>query len=209
MTLLMEIHTERLLLRQWRTEDRQPFSAMNADPEVMRYFPAPLTHGQSDAMADRCQMFLEKRGWGLWAVEVKAERAFIGFVGLSVPVADLPFMPCVEIGWRLAAAAWGKGYATEAARAALRVGFVDLQFAEIVSFTSVINARSRAVMERLGMTQDKQTFEHPGVPIGNLLREHCLYRLSFEEWAKNNAFTGSTPYNHHQEIPESTRKSSH
>ncbi len=185
MTSLMEIHTERLFLRQWRAEDRKPFAAMNADPEVMRYFPATLTHEQSDAMADRCQMSLEKRGWGLWAVEVKAERSFIGFVGLSIPVADLPFMPCVEIGWRLAAAAWGKGYATEAARAALRVGFVDLQFAEIVSFTSVINTRSRAVMERLGMKEDKQTFEHPGVPIGNLLREHCLYRLSRDQWSES------------------------
>lgn len=178
MTSLIEIQTERLFLRQWRTEDRKPFAAMNADPEVMRYFPAPLTHEQSDAMADRCQMFLEKRGWGLWAVEYKAERAFIGFVGLSIPVANLPFMPCVEIGWRLASSAWGKGFATEAGRAALRVAFVDLQLAEIVSFTSVINTRSRAVMERLGMTEDKQTFEHPGVPLGNPLREHCLYRLT-------------------------------
>jgi len=193
MTSLIEIQTERLFLRQWRREDRKPFAAMNADPEVMRYFPATLTHEQSDAMADRCQMSLEKRGWGLWAVELKAERSFIGFVGLSIPVANLPFMPCVEIVWRLASSAWGKGFATEAGRAALRVAFVDLQLAEIVSFTSVINTRSRAVMERLGMKEDNQTFEHPGVPIGNLLREHCLYRLSFEEWAKNNVFTGSTP----------------
>jgi len=193
MTSLIEIQTERLFLRQWHTEDRKSFAAMNADPEVMRYFPATLTHEQSDAMADRCQMSLEKRGWGLWAVELKAERSFIGFVGLSIPVANLPFMPCVEIVWRLASSAWGKGFATEAGRAALRVAFVDLQLAEIVSFTSVINTRSRAVMERLGMKEDNQTFEHPGVPIGNLLREHCLYRLSFEEWAKNNVFTGSTP----------------
>lgn len=193
MTSLMEIHTGRLLLRQWQTEDRKPFAAMNADSEVMRFFPAPLTHEQSDAMAGRCQMFLEKHGWGLWAVEVKAERTFIGFVGLSIPVADLPFKPCVEIGWRLTSAAWGKGYATEAARAALRVGFFDLKLSEIVSFTSVINTRSRAVMERLGMKEDKKTFEHPGVPIGNPLREHCLYRLSCEEWARINAFTGSIP----------------
>jgi len=181
---VIEIHTERLLLRQWRKEDRKPFAAMNADSEVMRFFHAPLSYEQSDAMADRCQMFLEKHGWGLWAVEVKTERIFIGFVGLSIPVADLPFNPCVEIGWRLASTAWGKGYATEAARAALRVGFVDLKLEEIVSFTSVINTRSRAVMERLGMKKDNQTFEHPCVPVGNHLREHCLYRLSCEEWAQ-------------------------
>lgn len=183
---LIKIETDRLLLRQWRAEDRQPFSEMNADPEVMKYFPALLTREQSDLLADRCQAFIEERGWGLWAVEAKAEGLFIGFVGLSIPVADLPFNPCVEIGWRLSRAAWGKGYATEAARAVLRVGFETFHLGEIVSFTSVINVKSRAVMERLGLIRDSLTFEHPRVPSGNILREHCLYRISYHQWISAN-----------------------
>ncbi|OGK04802.1 MAG: GNAT family N-acetyltransferase [Candidatus Riflebacteria bacterium GWC2_50_8] len=179
---LITIETDRLLLRQWRAEDRLPFSEMNADPEVMKYFPTLLTREQSDLLADRCQAFIEEHGWGLWAVETRTEGLFIGFVGLSIPVADLPFNPCVEIGWRLSRLAWGKGYATEAARAALRLGFETLHLSDIVSFTSVINVKSRAVMERLGMIPDSSTFEHPRVPPGNSLREHCLYRISYQQW---------------------------
>ena len=177
MTHPIECETERLVLRQWTPADHEPFAALNADPRVMACFPSRLTRAESDAIADRCEALIRARGWGFWAAELKATREFIGFVGLHTPSAELPFAPCVEIGWRLAFSHWGQGLASEAARAALRVGFTALDLNEIVSFTAVGNARSRAVMERLNM-REAGTFEHPQVPEGNPLRLHCLYRLS-------------------------------
>lgn len=178
----IELETQRVLLRQWKAEDREPFAALNADPVVMTYFPAPLTREKSDALADYCERLIAERGWGAWAMEVKATGEFIGFLGLNIPRADLPISPCVEILWRLAQAHWHKGLATEAARAALQVGFEVLRLSEIVSFTVPANTRSRAVMERLGMQMDPATFEHPGVPAGHVLRTHCSYRLSRDSW---------------------------
>lgn len=172
----IEFETERLLLRQWKPADREPFAALNADSRVMEFFPAPLTRAESDAIADRCEALIRERGWGFWAAELKASREFIGFVGLHTPSAELPFSPCVEIGWRLSFSHWGKGLASEAARGALRLGFTSLGLNEIVSFTAVRNFRSRAVMERLDMCESG-TFEHPQVPAGSSLRLHCLYRL--------------------------------
>ena len=186
-TKLIEIDTSRLRLRQWCSADREPFAALNADPRVMEFFPALLSRAESDAIADRCQSLIAERGWGFWAVESRNTGEFIGFVGLHTPAYELPFSPCVEVGWRLDSKCWGKGYATEAARVALRVGFEQLALSEIVSFTSVGNIRSRAVMERLGMIDTGETFEHPNVPVGNTLREHCLYRLSHEHWQANDA----------------------
>jgi RimJ/RimL family protein N-acetyltransferase len=164
----------RVVLRQWRDEDREPFAALNADPEVMRYFPSTLDREQSDAMADWASGFIAERGWGLWAVEVPGVAPFIGFVGLSVP----RFMPdAVEIGWRLAREHWGHGYATEAARESLRIGFEEVGLDEIVSFTSTINEPSRRVMERIGMTRDPaRDFDHPNVPEGPLKR-HIFYAI--------------------------------
>jgi RimJ/RimL family protein N-acetyltransferase len=172
----IEFETERLFLRQWAPADREPFAAMNADSRVMEFFPARLTRAESDAIADRCESLIRERGWGFWAAELKASREFIGFVGLHTPSAELPFSPCVEIGWRLSFSHWGKGLASEAARGALRVGFTSLGLNEIVSFTAVRNSRSRAVMERLNMCESG-TFEHPEVPEASSLRLHCLYRL--------------------------------
>ena len=172
---LIERATPRLLMRQWRSSDRVPFAELNADPRVMEFFPAALAREESDAVAERCASLIGQRGWGFWAVELKTTGAFIGFVGLHTPT-GLPFSPCTEIGWRLAFDHWGQGFATEAAREALRVAFEVLRLEEIVSFTAVANRRSRAVMERLGMTASG-SFEHPSVPLGNPLREHCLYRL--------------------------------
>lgn len=185
MTAPVTLHTERLILRQWRPEDVLAFADMNEDTEVMRYFPGTLTREQSAAWADNCRQMLEKQGWGLWAVEVRQSARFIGFVGLHAPTIDLPFNPCVEIGWRLARQAWGQGYATEAARACLQFGFEQIGLQEIVSFTSIVNAPSSAVMQRLGMTRDADSFEHPSVPPGHILREHCVYRMSVAEWRKN------------------------
>jgi len=182
MNELIEFNTARLRLRQWRDADRVPFADLNADRQVMQYFPARLSRAESDAMADRCQALITERGWGLWAVETRSGREFIGFVGLHVPAAPLPFCPCVEVGWRLATRFWGQGFATEAARTALGVGFGQLGLDEIVSYTSILNLRSRAVMQRLGMTESEETFEHPVVPEGHALREHCLYRLTRSQW---------------------------
>ncbi|GLC96509.1 GCN5 family N-acetyltransferase [Cupriavidus sp. TA19] len=180
--IAMEMETPRLRLRQWCDADYSPFSVLNADAEVMRFFPAPLTRAESDAMADRCRALIAGRGWGPWAVERKLDRAFIGFVGLHEPAAALPFSPCVEIAWRLARDAWGSGLATEAARAALEYGFGTLGLDEIVSFTTLENRRSRAVMERLGMREDALGFEHPALPPRHPLRPHCLYRLPRATW---------------------------
>jgi RimJ/RimL family protein N-acetyltransferase len=182
MAALIEFETERLWLRQWSASDREPFARLCADPRVMEFYPNILDRTASDAMVDRIEGLIGDRGWGLWAVELKADKQFIGYVGLHVPNYDLPCSPCVEIGWRLACEYWGKGYATEAAQAALKVGFDRLNLPEIVSFTATINRRSRAVMERLGMKLAAETFEHPLVPAGHILREHVLYRLSQEQW---------------------------
>lgn len=170
--------TERLLLRQWREDDRDPFAAMNADPEVMRHFPSVLDREASDAVLDRLRAAVDEQGWGLWAVERLDTGQLLGFTGLSVPRHPLPFMPCVEVGWRLARSAWGHGFATEAAREALRVGFDKLGLDEVVSFAVVGNTASRAVMERLGLTRDPaDDFDHPALPVGHPLRRHVLYRL--------------------------------
>ncbi len=185
MAKITEIDTERLRLRQWREADYEPFAALNADPRVMEFFPAPLDRPASDSMAFRCQAAIAERGWGLWAVETKELHKFIGFVGLDRPTAELSFSPCVEVGWRLAFSKWGKGFATEAARSVVRLGFEMLGLSEIVSFTTVRNFRSRAVMERLNMQEAADPFEHPKVPVGSSLRLHCLYRLSSNQWEKH------------------------
>jgi RimJ/RimL family protein N-acetyltransferase len=182
MSKIIELETERLVLRQWRPADREPFAALNADPRVMEFFPATMDRRASDVMADRCEALIAERGWGFWAVEVKQSGRFIGYVGLHIPAAELPFSPCVEVGWRIARNAWGKGYATEAARSALEAGFAQLELPEIVSFTALGNHRSRAVMQRLGMREDAHTFDHPSVAPGHPLRRHCLYRLARELW---------------------------
>ena len=181
-TQTIELETPRLRLRQWRESDREPFAALNADAEVMEFFPALLDRPASDAMAERCEALIAQRGWGLWAVELRGSAPFIGYVGLHKPTAELPFNPCVEIGWRLARPHWGRGLATEAARAALAFAFDTLELPEIVSFTSLPNLRSQAVMRRLGMLRDAATFQHPSVPVGSALREHCLYRLSRDRY---------------------------
>jgi RimJ/RimL family protein N-acetyltransferase len=185
MAELIEFDTERLRVRQWVEADREPFAKLSSDPRVMKFMPDLLDRGASDAIVDRLQALIAERGWGLWAVESKLDRQFIGFVGLHIPKVDLPCSPCVEIGWRLAFEYWGRGYATEAARAVLKVGFDRLLLPEIFSFTATINLKSSAVMERLGMERKTETFEHPSLPQGHSLREHYLYRISREKWQSN------------------------
>ena len=172
------LRTDRLVLRPWRTSAREPFAALNADPEVTEFFPSLLPRDVSDAFADRIEAAMERDGWGLWAVEVVDGDPFVGFVGMAMPGFDAPFKPCVEIGWRLARSAWGHGYAAEAAREALRFAFDDLAFTEVQSWTAVGNVRSQAVMRRIGMTHDPvDDFDHPALPEGHPLRPHVRYRI--------------------------------
>jgi len=182
MELLIELETERLKLRQWEKEDWPLFAASNSDAVTMEYFPNLLSEAESYAIADKIQSLIELQGWGFWAVEEKDSGMFIGFVGLNSVLPTLPFYPSVEIGWHLSRASWGRGYATEAAKAALEVAFNKLGFTEICSFTSVANARSIAVMRRLNMHNMHQNFEHPVLPEGSPLREHVLYKISKQQW---------------------------
>jgi len=174
-----EVRTERLLLRRWRESDLDPFAAINADPVVMEhFFHGVRTRAETAGFISRIEQEFEQRGFGLWAVEVIGEAPFIGFVGLHAASFEAPFTPAVEVGWRLSPACWGHGYATEAARAAVRFGFQRAGLGEIVSFTNVGNLRSQRVMHRIGMTRDPAgDFDHPSVPPGHPTRPHVLYRV--------------------------------
>jgi RimJ/RimL family protein N-acetyltransferase len=171
-----ELRTARLLMRRWRESDRAPFAELNADPDVMRYFPAIQDRATSDATVDRTERLFEERGYGWWALETLADGVFVGFTGLQPMPDGVPGAGGVEVGWRLAARFWGKGYATEAARAALVVAFDGLRLEEVWSMTAVLNVPSQRVMERLGMTPYTH-FDHPRVPKGHPVRPHVLYHL--------------------------------
>ncbi len=160
---------------------------MSADPQVMEFFPTTLSRSESYAIAEKCRLTIEENGWGIWAVELLETKEFIGIVGLHAQTSGLPCSPCVEVLWRLARPYWGTGYATEAASAALQVGFGKLGLEEIVAFAVPNNHRSRAVIQRLNMVDSGETFEHPEVPPSSLLRKHCLYRISRSTWAANPA----------------------
>lgn len=174
----MELVTERLMLRRWRSGDREPFASMNADPVVMEHFPSVLTRSESDGFADRIEDGFATDGFGLWAVEIPGQASFIGFVGLSRPSFEAHFIPAVEVGWRLDRSHWGCGYATEAANACVDFAFSSLGLDDVVSFTVPQNRRSRRVMERIGMTHDpSDDFDHPRFPHDPRLKRHVLYRL--------------------------------
>lgn len=184
------LRTERLLLRPFRDDDRAVFAQLNADPRVMEFFPSTLTAAELDALADRIVALFDEQGWGLWAVEVVGSAPFVGFVGLNKVDAVLGY-PSVEIGWRLIQPAWGHGYATEGATAALRFGFEDLALDEIVAMAAVGNARSRRVMTKLGMTyRADEDFDHPRVPAGSPLRRHALYRIGRAVFAQRSGAPG-------------------
>jgi RimJ/RimL family protein N-acetyltransferase len=181
----MAIETQRLILRGWRRDDREPFARMNCDPAVMEFFPALLTREESDSLVDRVEVHFAAHGFGVWATELKETGEFIGFTGLWIPRFEAHFTPCVEIGWRLAAAHWGRGLATEGARAAAEYAFGELRLKALVSFTAEGNMRSRRVMEKIGMTHDAaDDFDHPDLPVGHWLRRHVLYRKAGNEGTK-------------------------
>jgi RimJ/RimL family protein N-acetyltransferase len=175
--------TERLRLRAFRDDDAPALAAMNADPEVMAWMSRALDRAQSDGFLRRIREHWVADGFGLWAVERIQDGAFLGFGGLAPPAFEAPFGPAVEVGWRLARHAWGRGYATEAGAAAVRYGFEVLGLEEIVSFTAVGNVRSRRVMEKLGLTHDPaDDFEYPLVPPDHKVRRQVLYRIPRERW---------------------------
>lgn len=179
------IKTERLILREWRDEDLPLIAAINGDPVAMRHFVAPLTREESDAAIERYRIHQEKYGCCMWAVEAPGVAPLIGVLGLARTGFDLPLATGTEIGWRLASAHWGKGYATEGARAALRFGFEQCDLSEIVSMTTLVNEPSWRVMERIGMTRDLAgDFDHPRVPDGHSLKRHILYRLKRGDWQR-------------------------
>lgn len=179
------IKTTRLLLRQWEESDLSLFAKINCDPEVMQFFPSLLTEKESNALAKKIIKELQEKTYGLWAVEIPNVTSFIGFLGLHYADFKAHFTPCVEIGWRLDRAYWGKGYATEGGKAVLNYAFKTLNLTKVVSFTSEKNHKSIAVMKRLGMHYySKNNFEHPQIPKKHWLRPHVFYSISQTEWLK-------------------------
>lgn len=183
MTPILELESARLVLRQWQDDDLREFAAMCADPQVMRYFPAPLTRLESAALIGRLRGHFAEYGFGLWALERKDSGAFIGMTGLLNVNFNAGFAPAVEIGWRLARRHWGLGFASEAAWTCLRCAFAQLGLEQVVSFTSESNLPSHKVMQAIGMQADPDSnFEHPRIPPGHPLRPHVLYRINRTQW---------------------------
>lgn len=178
----MQIETPRLILRQWKLQDLAAFNAMNKDPEVMRYYPRILTTAESELMFNKLRSLINEKGWGFWAVESKQDAGLVGLLGLNEPIYKLPVTPCVEIGWRFAKYYWRQGLATEAARACLHYGFEKLSLHNIYAFTSEINTPSQRLMQRLGMQDMRQNFDHPIIPDDSSLKEHVLYRIKKTDW---------------------------
>ena len=174
--------TERLVMREWKMSDIEPFFQMCSDSDVMRYFPTVMTYDECALFIDRVTQRHEEDGFGLWVVE--AEGSFAGFTGLSRAIFPTAFTPCVEVGWRLASWAWGKGYASEAGKEALRIGFDEHAISEIFSFTSETNVRSESVMKRIGMKRREDLdFEHPNTP-GWGGQRHIVYSIDQVTWAE-------------------------
>lgn len=180
-----ELRTVRLLLREWRESDLEPFASLNADPKTMTFFPAPLSRRESDAFAQRIAEFFEVHDFGLWAVEVVGEAPFIGFIGLWQPDFEAAFMPATEIGWRIAAPFHRRGFALEGARAVLFHAFTTVGLEEVVSFTAELNEPSWRLMQRLGMEADPAfDFDHPRLDAGSPLRRHVFYRATADVWLR-------------------------
>ena len=186
--------TRRLLLRPWRDEDAEAFAAMFDDPAVMEFLMPQTDRAAIDAIVGRVRAHFDRHGFGWWAAELQDTGAFIGLIGLVHIPFEAHFTPAVEVGWRLASAYWGQGYATEGARAALEAAFTQLGLSEIVSITVPANMRSRRVMQRIGMTRDPaDDFDHPRVPDGSPMKRHVLYRIGREQWRQSTGRASSRP----------------
>ena len=172
------LESERLLLRPWRDEDIEAWVALCADARVMEFFPSTVERAESERTANRLRLLHERDGYGWWVVQTREDPAFIGAIALQQVPFEAAFTPAFEIGWRFFPSAWGKGYATEGARAALIFAFERLGLEEVVALTATLNRRSRRVMERLGMTHDaRDDFENPRFELGHRCRPHVLYRV--------------------------------
>ncbi|SON52925.1 GNAT family N-acetyltransferase [Vibrio tapetis] len=181
------LETERLILRQWKEEDKPGYAALNADSQVMRYFPALLSQAESDAQVDFIHSLIEANGFGFWAVELKSSGEFIGFVGLHKQLApEIPNTPMIEIGWRLSSEYWGKGYAPEAAEKALAFAFDELNLEQVYAFTALPNLPSQRVMSKIGMVNIDQDFDNPKLPKGHQLERHCLFEITSSHWRVRN-----------------------
>lgn len=177
------LSSERLILRPWRNDDLDALAQLCADPEVMAHFPEVLDRVGSAHLLDKLMAHQAEHGFTFWALERLDTGGVIGFTGLARVGFDAPFVPAVEIGWRLARRYWGQGYALEAARRSLQFAFEELALDQVVAFTTPGNLRSWRLMERLGMRRDPaDDFEHPGLPSGHPLRPHWLYRIQREAW---------------------------
>jgi ribosomal-protein-alanine N-acetyltransferase len=186
------LRTRRLLLRRWRDEDREPFAQISSDPEVMRYRLAPLSRGESDRLIDETEASFDSNGFGLWAVQRNEDSRLLGFTGFGFSDFDAPFCPAVDVGWTLARDAWGHGYATEAATAALDFAFDNLRFDEVVAHTTESNERSQAVMRRLGMSHDaRDDFDAPWYKPGHPRRRFVLFRVTAASWRHRKSDTQS------------------
>lgn len=188
---MIPLLTERLILRDWREEDRAPFAAMNADPQVMRFFPETLTEAESNKIVDRLKASYAETGMTFFATEEQATGRFVGLIGLRQVPQHLPIAPVVELGWRLIADVWGRGYAPEAARALLQIGFEEFDQELLVAYTTPPNAPSRRVMEKIGMVRDKdRDFDHPELPADHPMRRHVVYSIDRDIWRKTKSGTG-------------------
>lgn len=177
------LETEHLILRSWKEEDREPYFHINQDPKVIECLLGPLTEQQVDLFIEAMNKQQHDRNYTLWAVEEKATGGMMGFIGLNYVEWEAPFTPAVEIGWRLGSEYWGKGYATEGAKAVLEYGFEQLGLQEIVSFTVPANKRSQRVMEKIGMMrEEKGDFCHPKLMADHPLSRHILCRLKRQDY---------------------------
>lgn len=168
--------SERLGFRTWSEADLLPMAALNADSDVMEFFPSTQSLEDTKAFLERVDKHFKEYGYCWYAVDTLEKHEFIGFIGLAWNTMEADFTPCAEIGWRLKKEAWGNGYATEGAKRCLTYGFEELQLKEIYSFTSIINKRSERVMQKIGMSK-VGTFDHPKLIVGHVLRPHLLYRI--------------------------------
>lgn len=175
--------SERLNFRLWKEGDKSAFAEMNSDLKVMEFFPKALTENESDLLYQSINDKMEEKNFGLWAVEIKKEKEFIGFIGFNIPNFESDFTPCIEIGWRLKKEAWGRGYATEGARECLAYGFAILNFPEVFSFTSSLNTPSENIMKKIGM-QKVGEFKHPNLPDTSPLKKHLLYKITKDEYSR-------------------------
>ena len=171
------LETPRLILRVWQPGDSEPYIALNADPQVMEFFPSLLSREETLAQISRITMAIAENGYGFFAIERKDNHQFIGFAGLNYVTFASDFTPCTEIGWRLSRGNWGYGFATEAASACLEFGFDKLNLDRIYAFTALNNVRSENVMKKIGM-QKIGTFDHPLVPVDSHVKEHLLYKIN-------------------------------